>query len=471
MGTFLFRTAVMTVVSWMSLPVWAASITMGETQDFTNGDSGNAGVVIAQSANLSQSATITSFSIEIAKVGGSLQLGLYDASGANGGPGKLLASSKSFTPVSGWNKNIAVKNQVSLKAGKYWLAYLPTNNNLTTLQSTTSSSSGVYYAYGSTTLPATFPAKPSKVAYHWSFYANLNASNPVPPPQPSPTPVPTPQPVPSAFQLGQVPFAATSSWNTPIPPSTVYTNVAWPASTGYNYTVSWDAYSAAIFVAAPTDPLVNVTYPAGWGYPGGTLQIHMPANADGAPGTDGELLIVDGTKVHNFWIFKRTSLTTATAQSYGVSDVLTGTGWGSKSPFLGAGITAAGSSQMAGILVQAETDAGEIRHALNIRGDASIVAAGAVGFAISSDGSASGGILREGQRYAIPPSTVMPSGLSPLGQKVFRALQNYGAYVTDVSGGCTTIGAQQNAYDNATITKLWHDTNSIIPLLKSVSVP
>lgn len=273
------------------------------------------------------------------------------------------------------------------------------------------------------------------------------------------------------FVLGQRPFAAGSSWNTPIPSTATYTSVGWPASTGYNYTVTWDGYSAAIFVSSPSDGVVEVTYPASWGYPGGTLSIRMPAAANGAPGTDGELLIIDGGKAHNFWIFDRTGPTTATAQAYGVADLTTGTGWGNRSPFLGAGITAAGSSQMAGILVQAETDAGEIEHALNLRGDSTIVAPGAVGEAIASDGGASGGVLREGQRYAIPRTTAMPAGLSPLGQKVFRALQSYGAFVTDVSGGCTTLGAQQNAYDDATMTALWHDAGQLIPLLKAVPTP
>lgn len=294
---------------------------------------------------------------------------------------------------------------------------------------------------------------------------------PTPKPTPKPVPIPptpTPPPTPTAFKLGQVPFAATSSWNKPIPANTTYTNVNWPKTTGYNYTVSWDAYSAAIYIAQSTDPLVKVTYPPGWGYPGGTLSVHMPTNANGAPGTDGELLVIDGTTVHNFWIFNRTSSTTGTAQSYGAANILTASGWGSKSPFLSAGITAAGSSQMAGILIQAETDAGEINHALNLRGDSTIVAAGLVGEAISSDGGASGGILKEGQKYAIPKTTAMPQGLSPLGQKVFRAMQNYGAFVTDVSGGCTTLGAQENGYTDAIMTALWHDSNVIIPLLKQV---
>lgn len=286
--------------------------------------------------------------------------------------------------------------------------------------------------------------------------------------RPQPQPIPTPQPVTTAFKLGNVPFAPTSSWNKPIAAGAAYVNVNWPKTTGYNYTVSWDSYSAAIYVAGPNDPIVAVKYPPGWGYPGGTLNIHMPANANGAPGSDGELIIIDGSKAHNFWIFSRTNSTTATAQSYGVADLVTGTGWGTKSPFLSAGITAAGSSQMAGLLIQAETDAGEIKHALNLRGDSTIVASGIIGEAISSDGGAQGGVLHEGQRYAIPKTTAMPAGLSPLGQKVFRAFQNYGAFVTDVSGGCTTLGAQQNAYDDATMTALWHDSNAIIPLLKQV---
>ncbi len=51
---------------------------------------------------------------------------------------------------------------------------------------------------------------------------------------------------------------------------------------------------------------------------------------------------------------------------YAATDVVSGTGWGTPSPFLGAGVVAAGSSELAGLLVQAETDAGDIQHALQI---------------------------------------------------------------------------------------------------------
>lgn len=272
----------------------------------------------------------------------------------------------------------------------------------------------------------------------------------------------------TSFSLGDTPFASGSSWNTPVSGSATYTAIAWPASTGFNYSVSWDAYSPAVYVSQPTDPLVQVDVPASWGYPAGNKAVRLPSGITGADGTDGEILIIDGTTVHNFWQFNRTSDTTATASSYGKSDVLTGSGWGSSSPFLSAGITAAGTSQFAGLLVQAETDAGEITHALQFVGDAALTRPGFTGEAIAGDGPTGGGILQEGERYAIPTTTSMPSGLSALGQKVFRALQTYGAFNIDIAGGVSNLRVQQNAYDDPTMTDLWHDTNQILPLLRLV---
>jgi len=264
------------------------------------------------------------------------------------------------------------------------------------------------------------------------------------------------------------PFSATSSWNTPVPSTATYTALGWPAPTGYNYGVAWDSYSPAIYTGQSTDPLVQVSIPNSWGWPAQTLAIRMPAGATGASGTDGEVLAMDGTTVHNFWQFKRTSTTTATCSAYGRTDVVTGTGWGSKSPFLSAGIVAAGSSELAGLLVQAETDAGEIEHALAIALDFGLQKPGAVGEAISSDGSSSTGIAQEGERLAIPPAKPMPSGLSPLGQKVFRATQKYGVFSIDVAGGTSNFRAQANAYNATVIIALQADVAKIIPLLQQV---
>jgi hypothetical protein len=270
------------------------------------------------------------------------------------------------------------------------------------------------------------------------------------------------------FVLGRRPFADSSSWNTRISADATFVPVAWPASTGYNYGVTWSNYSPSIYTSSETDPIVTVAYPAGWGYKGGELEIWMPLAADGADGTDGELLVIDGTTVHNFWQFTRLGPDSASAKSYGAVDALTGTGWGSQRPFLGAGIVAAGASQLAGLLVQAETDRGEIEHALQLCVDAALVKPGFTGEAIGGDGRSPHGILQIGERLAIPPGVSMPRGLSPLGQKVFRTYQNYGAFAVDVAGGSTNLRAQANAYDRETIALLQRDLLVLTPMLQRV---
>ena len=270
------------------------------------------------------------------------------------------------------------------------------------------------------------------------------------------------------FSLGQRPFASSSSWNTPISPHASYVPIKWPAATGYNYGVAWSAYSPAIYVAAATDALVSVTYPPGWGYGGGSLDVRMPLAANGAAGTDGELLVIDGDTVHNFWQFVRLGPTTAAARSYGATNVRLGSGWGNKLPFRSAGIVATGSSQLAGLLVQAETDQGDIGHALQLSIDFPLAKPGHTGDAISGDGNSPNGILQEGDRLAIPPQTPMPPQLSALGQKVFRAYQRYGAFVVDVAGGTTNLRAQANAYDRATIAALRLDALKITPMLQRI---
>jgi hypothetical protein len=268
------------------------------------------------------------------------------------------------------------------------------------------------------------------------------------------------------FVLGDRPFSPASSWNRPIPTSARYSKVRWPA--GSRFGVAWKSYSPAIYVSSSSDSVVSVAYPAVWGYRGGALRLRMPVAADGARGTDGELLIIDGGVVHNFWQFRRIDETTATASSYAAADIVSGTGWGRVNPFLGAGIVAAGSSQLAGLLIQAETDRGEIAHALQLCIDMSLAKPGPAGDAISSDGKSPSGIVQLGEHLAIPPDVPMPAGLSSLGQKVFRAYQQYGAFVIDVAGGVTNLRAQANAYDAPTIDALRLDLRRITPLLQRV---
>jgi hypothetical protein len=270
------------------------------------------------------------------------------------------------------------------------------------------------------------------------------------------------------FALGQVPFTPTSTWNSPIATSASFTLLAWPA-TGLVYGMNWSSYSAPIYVAAPSDPIVDVACAASWGWPANP-SLHVPSGATGAPGTDGEIVVIDGTTVYNFWRFDRTNDTAATASAYAATDVIKGTGWGTASPFLGAGIMAAGSSGLAGMLVEAETDAGEIRHAIQIQIPQPLQNAGHTGDAIGSDGQSTTGLVQEGDHLGIPPSVAMPSGLSPLGEQVFKALQAYGAFDIDTTDCCSVVGrAEQNAYDQATMTALDTDLGKVFPLLQKVN--
>ena len=67
----------------------AQSVTIGETAVLSSGDNENGNQLQAQSATLAQAATIQSLSFYVTAGGGSLILGIYDATGPNGGPGVI----------------------------------------------------------------------------------------------------------------------------------------------------------------------------------------------------------------------------------------------------------------------------------------------------------------------------------------------------------------------------------------------
>ena len=123
----------------------AQSVTIGQSSVYSTPDTSNANVLAAESINLAQTATVQSLSIYVSAAGGQLILGVYDATGPNGGPGALKASTASFTPGTGWN-TAKVVTPVSLAAGAYYLAWLPSSNNLV-FEGTRSSNKCRYYSY------------------------------------------------------------------------------------------------------------------------------------------------------------------------------------------------------------------------------------------------------------------------------------------------------------------------------------
>src|SRR6267142_3395386 len=153
--------------------------TFGVTTVYPTTDGGNLGLICAQKATLNADATLQSLAFYIVTANGNLRLGLYDATGANGNPGKKLAETASVKTVKGWN-TLPVLSPVALKAGTYWLAY-EVDANAT--QYAVDRSSGALVVADSTygTLPATFPASSGERA-NWSFYGNVDTTPPVPTP-------------------------------------------------------------------------------------------------------------------------------------------------------------------------------------------------------------------------------------------------------------------------------------------------
>jgi hypothetical protein len=151
--------------------VTTAPITMGETNVAPTDDSGNANLLLAQKTTLAQAGTLQSLSFYVTQAAGSLVLGVYDATGPNGGPGKLLAQTNSFTPVVGWN-TANVITPLHLAPGTYWLAYLPSDNNLSFRVDRTSGTLAWFpYTFGP--MASTFSTTPTVEAAHWSLYATL----------------------------------------------------------------------------------------------------------------------------------------------------------------------------------------------------------------------------------------------------------------------------------------------------------
>jgi len=164
----------------------APTITMGITSVGPRVDSGNAGLILAQSASLTQTATLKSLSFYIGTVSGYFDLALYDASGANGSPGALLAVRGPFTAVSGWNT--VTMSPVVLNPGSYWLAYEVSSNSMT-FNVENSSGTLVWGNQAFGTFPSSSPTSINRQTGGWSFYATL-----VPTSAPTPTPTPTPNP-------------------------------------------------------------------------------------------------------------------------------------------------------------------------------------------------------------------------------------------------------------------------------------
>lgn len=237
------------------------------------------------------------------------------------------------------------------------------------------------------------------------------------------------EPIPQPPAGGQ-PFAASSPFNKTIP-----SNATWRDELTIRDNYWWlnrEQYSMPYAVAAPNDPLVQVDVPSSWGWPAGPISIRAPAGLTGDSGTDASIVIRSDNTVCDFWQFSRKSDTYATAVAYACTDYVTGSGFGTQSPFKGAGIRAAGSSTLGGLLLGSDFANESKNQALAVSLRPVSLKRGWVYPAISEDsGNGYSGTVPVGSRLGIPPGTARPSGLSAHGIMIWNTLQTYGAYVLD----------------------------------------
>ena len=154
----------------------AQSVTIGSNAVWSATNSDNGNLLLAQSASLPQAATIQSLSFYVSAASGNLILAIYDATGPSGGPGALKALTATFAPKTGWN-TAKVLTPVSLAAGNYWLAYLPSSNALSSVK-TNVTGNCTYYNVSFGSLPTKFSTSPASCTpTTWSFYATLTASS------------------------------------------------------------------------------------------------------------------------------------------------------------------------------------------------------------------------------------------------------------------------------------------------------
>jgi hypothetical protein len=130
------------------------------------------GYLLGEKVTVPVSVTLTGIGFQAAAAGVNVVIAVYDASGAGGAPGKLVAATAS-TPV-GIGPNQIPVPATPLPAGGYWIeADYNANATICHDSTTTNPIDYITLAWGAAppTPPATFPAPPTMTSYN-SFYAS-----------------------------------------------------------------------------------------------------------------------------------------------------------------------------------------------------------------------------------------------------------------------------------------------------------
>ncbi len=218
-------------------------------------------------------------------------------------------------------------------------------------------------------------------------------------------------------------------------------------------------WSQPIYIASSSDPM-GVILPD-------NVSLRVPAGATPSEpaGGDQNLHIIDPTHRVGDEMWSASGSGATWHAGYHVRTDLTGSGMGQ------GGVRAFGGSVFGGMIRSFDLDRGEIRHALAVAIERPSLRRGPVWPAISEDSwaaSAYRGNVPMGTLLAIPAGVDVTSlGLSAQGLMLARALQRYGAYVSDSTEGGVLFYAEPSS--ESKIAPMRDDVAEIAALLRVVT--
>jgi hypothetical protein len=256
----------------------------------------------------------------------------------------------------------------------------------------------------------------------------------------------------------QTPFASDSVFNLPLGSGAQWEANAQLSNADVFVNTTQTGYNENIYTGTASDPVVTVTDNATAGGTPATYQVHIPADAVPASGSDGTLSVDDTTSGtwYSFGGFNWTGPNTATVSS------------GSGQPDNGSGIqNGSDFDEGVGTLTQSDLNAGTIDHMLRIEIPTSMAESYSStststlapyawpqteedGFAINGDGGTPySGTIPYGVTVGIPAGTPEPAAIAANAgaNMLWQALQDHGAMVRDTtsgSGNTVVLQADQN---------------------------
>jgi hypothetical protein len=200
-----------------------------------------------------------------------------------------------------------------------------------------------------------------------------------------------------------------------------------------------DDWGISLINASSTDKTYTLTHPLY--FDTGPMSFKIPAGAKPSTGSDHHLVVIDHTRELDLWDAHYDPGTdTWRASSY---FIVTTTGWGANAPpgQHAGGAVAAGFSELGGVVRPEEIAQGSVDHALSITLPA-VLAGRMAGPATSTDGTSTDPhAIPEGAHIQLNPDFDVDDQDWPAWEKVLaKALQTYGAYVSDTGGSIAFYG-------------------------------